>query len=169
MPALTESVKTQAHDARRGSWLGPPLATLHEPAFAIACAKLMRLVEADITPTMVVGIRTGGLIVARAMVRAATVDLRLRPRRPVNMQSVSGSGSVSGMCWLRRARGPIATPSSAAAASETQCWRSWRRQAAAADSVHRPHRRSAANALEHHGLLLRSSGTRPEGRKGGGV
>ena len=59
------------------TWLGPPLLTLQGPDFDRACADLMRLVEADYAPTLIVGIRTGGLIVAEAMALAAT------PRLPV--------------------------------------------------------------------------------------
>ena len=75
MPALTEAVKTQAAEKRAPSWLGPPLTTLREPAFNAACARLMRLVESGFTPTLIVGIRTGGLAVAQAMGRAASADL----------------------------------------------------------------------------------------------
>jgi hypoxanthine phosphoribosyltransferase len=96
MPALTESVKTQAHAARRGSWLGPPLTTLHQAEFDVACAKLMRRVEGDFTPTMVVGIRTGGLTVARAMVRATTTDL---PVLPITCQRAA-TAAKSRLRWL---------------------------------------------------------------------
>jgi uncharacterized protein len=62
-----------------GTWLGPPLLTLQGPEFDRACGDLMRLVEADYEPTLIVGIRTGGLIVAEAMVRAASVRPPLLP------------------------------------------------------------------------------------------
>jgi hypoxanthine phosphoribosyltransferase len=61
------------------SWLGPPLLTLPQPAFDMACGELMRLVEAQFAPTLVVGIRTGGLIVARSMVRSAASPLLVLP------------------------------------------------------------------------------------------
>jgi hypoxanthine phosphoribosyltransferase len=97
MPALTETVKSQAF-ARQGSgWLGPPLTTLRQPAFDAACAKLMRLVEADFAPTVVVGVRTGGLTVAQAMVRAAATNL---PVLPITCQR-GGTAAKSRLPWLR--------------------------------------------------------------------
>ena len=63
------------------SWLGPPLRTLRQPAFDTACAELMRLVETQYVPTLVVGVRTGGLIVAQSMVRAASSVTRMRAAR----------------------------------------------------------------------------------------
>ncbi len=61
------------------TWLGPPLLTLPRPDFDMACAALMRLVEVQYAPTLVVGIRTGGLIVARSMVLAASSPLLVLP------------------------------------------------------------------------------------------
>ena len=61
------------------TWLGPPLLTLQGPDFDRACADLVRLVEADYAPTLIVGIRTGGLIVAQAMAVAASSQLPVLP------------------------------------------------------------------------------------------
>ena len=58
------------------TWLGPPLLTLRGRT-STGRAPLMRLVEADYASTLIVGIRTGGLIVAEATALAAT------PRLPV--------------------------------------------------------------------------------------
>jgi hypoxanthine phosphoribosyltransferase len=91
-PILTESPVTTAipdvssrFTETTRSWSGPPLRTLQQPAFEAACALLMRLVEADYAPTLIIGIRTGGWFVAEAMVRAAAVPLPVLPltcRRP---------------------------------------------------------------------------------------
>jgi hypothetical protein len=54
---------------------GLPVCTLHQTAFASACTELMRLVEVDYAPILVVGIRTGGLVVAQSMIRAASTPL----------------------------------------------------------------------------------------------
>ena len=51
------------------------MCTLHQSAFDSACAELMRLVEVDYAPILVVGIRTGGLVVAQSMIRAASTPL----------------------------------------------------------------------------------------------
>lgn len=59
--------------------------TLKQPAFEAACASLMRMVLADYEPTLLVGIRTGGLVVAEAMARSLSrpmVVLPLTCRRP---------------------------------------------------------------------------------------
>ena len=61
------------------TWLGPPLLTLQGPDFDRACADLVRLVEADYAPTLIIGIRTGGLIVAQAMADAASSRLPVLP------------------------------------------------------------------------------------------
>jgi predicted phosphoribosyltransferase len=61
------------------SWLGPPLRTLRQPAFDAACAALMRLVEADYAPDVIVGIRTGGFVVAEAMARSRAAPLPVLP------------------------------------------------------------------------------------------
>jgi hypoxanthine phosphoribosyltransferase len=97
MLALTERVKTLPPAARRANWLGPPLRTLHRAEFNVACAKLMRLVEADFTPTVVVGIRTGGLTAARAMVRAAATNL---PVLPITCQRAA-TATKGRLPWLR--------------------------------------------------------------------
>ena len=96
MPALTERVKPRL--LLPGTrWLGPPLTTLREPAFNGACAKLMRLVEGDFAPHVVVGIRTGGLTVARAMVEASTARLAVLP---ITCQR-AGTAAKSRLPWLR--------------------------------------------------------------------
>lgn len=66
------------------TWLGPPLRTLQGrtlqgPDFGRACADLMRLVEVDYAPTLIIGIRTGGLVVAQAMADAASPRLPVLP------------------------------------------------------------------------------------------
>jgi hypoxanthine phosphoribosyltransferase len=61
------------------TWLGPPLLTLQGPDFGRACADLMRLVEADYAPTLIIGIRTGGLVVAQAMADATSPRLPVLP------------------------------------------------------------------------------------------
>jgi uncharacterized protein len=91
-PILTENLVTTAMPGASShftetsqSWSGPPLRTLQQPAFEAACALLMRLVEADYAPTLIIGIRTGGLVVAEAMVRARAAPLPVLPltcRRP---------------------------------------------------------------------------------------
>jgi hypoxanthine phosphoribosyltransferase len=53
--------------------------TLGSAAFEAACADLMRLVESDYTPALLVGVRTGGLVVAEAMARAAAVAVPVLP------------------------------------------------------------------------------------------
>lgn len=45
--------------------------TLDTPRFAAACAMLMQQVMARYRPDVLIGIRTGGLVVAKAMARAA--------------------------------------------------------------------------------------------------
>ena len=76
-PTLSNTTSRSVEPAR--AWLGPPLRTLRQPAFDTACAELMRLVEEQYTPTLIVGIRTGGLIVAQSMVRAASSPLLVLP------------------------------------------------------------------------------------------
>jgi hypoxanthine phosphoribosyltransferase len=49
-----------------------PLLTLRHGEFDAACAALMRLAEHEYAPNLLVGVRTGGLVVAEAMARAAT-------------------------------------------------------------------------------------------------
>jgi hypoxanthine phosphoribosyltransferase len=61
------------------SWFGPALRTLRPTEFHAACAELTRMVEADYAPTLVLGIRTGGLTVAESMVRTASAPLPVLP------------------------------------------------------------------------------------------
>ncbi len=61
------------------TWLGPPLLNLQGSEFDRACAELMRLVEADYAPTLIVGIRTGGLTVAQAMAQGASSRMPVLP------------------------------------------------------------------------------------------
>ena len=63
----------------RPSWLGPPLRILPQGEFEAACAQLMRLVERDYAPTLIVGVRTGGLVVAECMARYASLPLSVLP------------------------------------------------------------------------------------------
>lgn len=59
--------------------------TLNQADFAAACASLMRIVSANYTPTLLIGIRTGGLVVAEAMARSvpcAPPVIPLTCRRP---------------------------------------------------------------------------------------
>lgn len=51
---------------------------LHPPAFAAACASLLHQVLGRFRPTLLVGIRTGGLVVAETMQQAAP-DIPLMP------------------------------------------------------------------------------------------
>jgi uncharacterized protein len=51
--------------------LRPSVQTLDHGTFQTACASLMRMVTVDYAPTLLVGIRTGGLVVAEAMARTA--------------------------------------------------------------------------------------------------
>jgi hypoxanthine phosphoribosyltransferase len=59
--------------------LGPSLRTLGQLEFEASCAELMQLVEQDYAPTLVVGIRTGGLVVAECMIRAASTAMPVLP------------------------------------------------------------------------------------------
>ena len=59
--------------------LGPKLRTLRQNEFKDACADLMHLAEAAFRPDAVVGIRTGGLVVAEAMVQAASMPIPVLP------------------------------------------------------------------------------------------
>lgn len=59
--------------------------TLDGDSFADACASLLQLVEKTYRPDLLVGIRTGGLVVAEAMIRATGQQLTIAPltcRRP---------------------------------------------------------------------------------------
>lgn len=53
--------------------------SLGAAAFEAACADLMRLVESDYSPALLVGVRSGGLVVAEAMARAAAVPVPVLP------------------------------------------------------------------------------------------
>jgi hypoxanthine phosphoribosyltransferase len=73
-------LKPEAEDRRRHS-----VRSLDRTEFPTACARLMRMVEADYPPTLLIGIRTGGLVVAQEMARSAAAPLRVLPltcRRP---------------------------------------------------------------------------------------
>lgn len=61
------------------SWLGPPLRILGQHEFEAACAQLMRLVEQDYEPALIVGIRTGGMVVAECMARHSSLPLPVLP------------------------------------------------------------------------------------------
>jgi len=61
------------------SWLGPPLRILGQHEFEVACAQLMRLVEQDYAPALIVGIRTGGMVVAECMARHSSLPLPVLP------------------------------------------------------------------------------------------
>jgi hypoxanthine phosphoribosyltransferase len=70
-----------------GEGSSPPARTqsLGPDAFEAACAELMRLVERDFAPGLLVGVRTGGLVVAEAMARSASIPMPVLPltcRRP---------------------------------------------------------------------------------------
>jgi hypoxanthine phosphoribosyltransferase len=68
--------------ARRGGEGSSPAArtqTLGLDAFEAACAELMRLVERDFAPGLLVGVRTGGLVVAEAMARSASTAVPVLP------------------------------------------------------------------------------------------
>jgi len=92
-------------EARR-SWLGPPLRTLRQPAFDAACAELMRLVDADYTPTVIVGIRTGGLVVAEAMARSRATPL---PVLPITCRRIS-TGTKTRLPLVRTALARLPRP-----------------------------------------------------------
>ena len=63
----------------RPSWLGPPLRILAQDEFEAACAQLMRLVERDYAPALIVGVRTGGMVVAECMARHSSAALPVLP------------------------------------------------------------------------------------------
>jgi uncharacterized protein len=62
---------TPADDRGKRAWLGPPLRILSHADFEAACGQLMQMVEQEYAPALVVGIRTGGLVVAESMARQA--------------------------------------------------------------------------------------------------
>ena len=66
-------------------WSAAPLPTrtLGQAAFDAACAELMRMVGRDYAPVLLVGVRTGGLVVAETMARMGSLPvLPLTCRRP---------------------------------------------------------------------------------------
>lgn len=83
-----------------------PLLTLRQPEFASACAELMRQVEADYLPTLVVGIRTGGFVVAEAMVRSARTALTVLP---LTCQR-AGTGAKARLPFLRSVLATLPRP-----------------------------------------------------------
>lgn len=88
------------------AWLGPPLVTLQAAEFEQACADLMQLVEADYAPTVIVGIRTGGLTVAHAMVVGASSQ---PPVLPLTCRRVT-TGAKSSLPLLRTILGNLPRP-----------------------------------------------------------
>src|SRR5690348_14698157 len=76
----------------------PTVQTLVGPAFEAACASLMNAVLASYAPTLLVGIRTGGLFVAESMARSQPVAppvLSLTCRR-------AGTRAKSRIPWLNQ-------------------------------------------------------------------
>src|SRR5512137_951971 len=71
--------------------------TLDQAAFETACASLMRMVSVSYAPTMLVGIRTGGLVVAQAMARAV---LEPPPVLPLTCQR-PGTATKSRLPYLQ--------------------------------------------------------------------
>ncbi len=53
--------------------------TLDRTDFETACTALMAVVEQSYAPTLLIGVRTGGLVVAEAMARAATAQIPVAP------------------------------------------------------------------------------------------
>ena len=78
-------------NARLASY--PEVRTLHPADFDAVCAELMQMIERDFVPTLLVGVRTGGLIVAEAMARAASNSLPVLPltcrRRSTRLKSLT--------------------------------------------------------------------------------
>jgi hypothetical protein len=89
-PPLTRNFERRAaiaHDHHAPTAFAPRLETrtLRPDAFDAACATLMRLVEQDFSPGLLVGVRTGGLVVAEAMARSVLNRVPVLPltcRRP---------------------------------------------------------------------------------------
>ena len=79
--AVTATVRivTPARDSWGWSGLAPPVCTLRMREFESACGELMRLVEIDYAPTLIIGIPTGGQMVAQVMARAAAMPLPILP------------------------------------------------------------------------------------------
>ncbi len=69
--------------ARSGTTTELPTRTLGKAAFDAACADLIRMVERDYAPALLVGVRTGGLVVAETMAQVVPLPvLPLTCRRP---------------------------------------------------------------------------------------
>ena len=61
------------------NFVRPSVRTLDRVDFDAACARLMQQVAASYSPSLLVGIRTGGFVVAEAMARAAAEPLPVLP------------------------------------------------------------------------------------------
>jgi uncharacterized protein len=77
--------------------------TLDQPAFESACASLMRMVLISYAPTLLVGIRTGGLVVAEAMARAVPAAPAVMP---LTCQR-SGTATKSRLPYLHHVLGAL--------------------------------------------------------------
>jgi hypoxanthine phosphoribosyltransferase len=77
--------------------------TLDQSAFETACSGLMRMVAASYAPTLLVGIRTGGLVVAESMARAAWAPL---PVLPLTCQR-AGTATKSRLPFLHQVLGVL--------------------------------------------------------------
>jgi hypoxanthine phosphoribosyltransferase len=77
--------------------------TLDQTAFEAACARLMRMVAASYAPTLLVGIRTGGLMVAKAM---ALATVATPPVLPLTCQR-PGTATKSRMLFLHQLLGVL--------------------------------------------------------------
>ena len=81
MPGASRGEPRTSPVGRTGSFIR----TLDPAEFDVACVALMHLIESDYAPDLVVGVRTGGLLVAEAMTRAASASVPAMPltcRRP---------------------------------------------------------------------------------------
>ena len=67
-PTVTETPAAAPPEQARSA--APLVRTLDRDAFEAACAELMRMVLRDGRPDALIGIRTGGLVVAEAMARS---------------------------------------------------------------------------------------------------
>jgi hypoxanthine phosphoribosyltransferase len=77
--------------------------TLDRGNFDAACASLMRMAAASYSPTALIGIRTGGLVVAEAMTRAASAPL---PVLPLTCQR-AGTATKSRLPFLHEVLGVL--------------------------------------------------------------
>lgn len=103
--------------------------TLTDTAFDAACTELMDQVERAYAPTLLVGIRTGGLVVAEAMARAIPVA-PLTCRRP-------GTGAKARLPSLARAVSALPRPvTDALRIAELRLSAGRRRARAPAQTVH---------------------------------